>query len=134
MKNKKGLFVALLVVISAFAIYQFGLEGSTVAAYSVTKQDYVPSLIISGEVIPETSASISTQTGGIVMQCLAKKGEVVKQGQLLVQLDDRQAQINLDRARQTVQMAQLNLQQAATVTMEGMRLTSIQADLDLEQA
>jgi len=131
--NKKGLIVGAAAIIVAVTIYHFWLKGSEVAAFVVERRDYIPSLIISGEVIPETSVALSSQTAGVVLQCLVKKGELVQQGQILVQLDDRLARVDFERAEKSVQMAQLNLHQAATVTMEEVRLNSVEADLELEQ-
>lgn len=133
-KDKKAIIIGISLIISAFFLIQWWSKPVSVMTYSVQKQDYVPSLLISGEVIPEFSTVLSTQTAGTVLQSLVKKGDIVKQGELILQIDDRQAQVALDRADRAVQMARAKLLQASTVTVDGLRLSSIEAEIGLEQA
>jgi multidrug efflux pump subunit AcrA (membrane-fusion protein) len=133
-EHKKALVSGILLIILAFFLFQWWFKADSVQAYAVKKQDYIPSLLTSGEVIPESSTLLSTQTAGIVVQCFVSKGDPVKKGQVLLQLDDRQARVARDRAVGALQIARFNLQEATTVTMEGTRLSSVQADLENEQA
>ena len=52
--------------------------------------------------IPERIANISPQIGGWVTRLEVVEGQLVKAGDLLVQLDERAAQADLDRARAVV--------------------------------
>ncbi len=106
----------------------------TVPAYEVVKQDYVPSLLLSGEVITERSILLSAQNSGQVTAAPVKKGNKISQGQLLVQIDDTQPRLNRDRAAAAVNMASSQLQKAATVTLEEARASSVQADLARDKA
>ncbi|MGI6119889.1 MAG: efflux RND transporter periplasmic adaptor subunit [Desulfosporosinus sp.] len=99
------------------------------------KQDYVPSLLLSGEVIPESSIDLSAQTSGTVLKINVQKGQQVKKGEILLQLDDRQARLALDQAKGAVEIARINLQKAETAqNQEDAQLRSIELDLAAEQA
>lgn len=111
-----------------------GLRPVPVPAYSVVKQDYVPSLLLSGEVIAKGSTLLSSPISGKVLDCPVDKGEKVKKGQLLVQIDDTQARVERDRAAAAVQLSNSQLQKASTVTREEVWAKSVQADLAQEEA
>lgn len=66
--------------------------------------DLRPELALVGTLvaIPERTAVISSQVGGWVERLAVVEGETVKAGQLLVQLDDRAARIDLARAEAVV--------------------------------
>ncbi len=122
-----GILFLLFVLWSAFRTVP-------VPAYSVVKQDYVPSLLLSGEVIAKGSTLLSSPSSGKVLDCSVEKGEKVQKGQLLVQLDDAQARVERDRAAAAVQLANSQLQKASTVTREEAWAKSVQADLAQEEA
>ncbi|NLB53796.1 MAG: biotin/lipoyl-binding protein [Syntrophomonadaceae bacterium] len=105
-----------------------------ISAYAVEKQDFVPSLLLSGEVITEGSTLISALTSGTVIDCPVAKGDKVKKGQLLIQIDDSQAIIDRNRAAALLETSCLQLQIAKTVTREEARVNSTQNDLELEKA
>jgi len=115
-------------------ILWFILKPPVVGAYRVEQGDYVPSLLLSGEVIAEQSSVLSAQIAGMVMDCPVKKGERVSQGQLLIRIDDRQLILDRDRAAAAVEMARSQLQKASTVTLEEARASSVQADLARDKA
>lgn len=77
---------------------------------------------------------LSTKAAGTVVQCPVAEGETVRQGQLLVQIDDTQARLDRDRAAAAVQIATAQLHKATGVTYQEVRAQSIQADLELEKA
>lgn len=106
----------------------------TVPAYRIVPEDYVPSLLVSGEVIAERSTLLSAQSPGRVLDCPVRKGDKITQGQLLVQIDDTQLILDRERAAAAVNMASSQLQKSSTVTLEDARANSIQADLARNQA
>lgn len=94
----------------------------------------MPSLLLSGEIIPESSTLLSTLTTGTVVKNLVEKGGQVKKGQIIIQFDDQQARLALDQAKGAVEIARLNLQKAeTTVNLEGARLSSVESTLTAEQ-
>lgn len=131
--NKKLLFIMAGVLLAGCLLF-YWLRPASVAALTVTEQEYIPSLLLSGEVIAEGSTLLSSLSTGKVVACPVTKGESVKKGQLLVQIDDTQARIERDRAASAVRTAAAQLEKAQTVTFEQARATSIQADLALEAA
>lgn len=131
--NKKLLFIMAGVLLAGCLLF-YWLRPASVAALTVTEQEYIPSLLLSGEVIAEGSTLLSSLSTGKVVACPVTKGESVKKGQLLVQIDDTQARIERERAASAVRTAAAQLEKAQTVTFEQARATSIQADLALEAA
>lgn len=131
--NKKLLFIMAGVLLAGCLLF-YWLRPASVAALTVTEQEYIPSLLLSGEVIAEGSTLLSSLSTGKVVARPVTKGESVKKGQLLVQIDDTQARIERERAASAVRTAAAQLEKAQTVTFEQARATSIQADLALEAA
>ena len=133
-KHQKVSLIGAVLVLVAFFSWQMWFKADSVGAYEVKKQAFAPSLLLSGEVISQSSALLSTPTSGVVVQRPVNKGDQVQPGQLILQLDDRQAVLARDRAMGAVQTARSNLQLASTVSLESATLTSVQADLEAEQA
>lgn len=65
-----------------------------------------------GTLVGIESAEVMPQVSGYVQQRLFKNGQNVRQGQILFQLDARQYQDALDKARQAAAQAQANLEKA----------------------
>jgi RND family efflux transporter MFP subunit len=66
-----------------------------------------------GEVVANSDASLSTAESGRVRKVHVVEGDVVKQGQLLLELDDRLARAELFEARANKQEASVAQQQAS---------------------
>jgi HlyD family secretion protein len=66
-----------------------------------------------GTVRPASEATVEAQVPGRVLKVLAKAGQVVDKGQLLVQLDDQQFQAKLAQARQGLAAARANFDRAS---------------------
>jgi RND family efflux transporter MFP subunit len=58
-----------------------------------------PFFVASGPLIVEHQVDVATQRDGVVAEVQAEPGLLVREGQLLAQLDDRQATADLDAAR-----------------------------------
>jgi HlyD family secretion protein len=114
--NKKLLFIMAGVLLAGCLLF-YWLRPASVAALTVTEQEYIPSLLLSGEVIAEGSTLLSSLSTGKVVACPVTKGESVKKGQLLVQIDDTQARIERERAASAVRTAAAQLEKAQTVTL-----------------
>jgi HlyD family secretion protein len=132
LSNRTAIYGAIILVL-LFALISY-IKPAKIPAYSVIEQDYVPSLLLSGEVIAEGSTLLSSLSSGKVIDCPVAEGEKVKKGQLLVQIDDAQARVDRDRAAVAVQIAGSQLQKAGTVTREEARANCVQADCALEKA
>lgn len=132
-KPRNAITIGIIILFAAGLVYFWG-AADKVTAYRVQKQNYIPSLLLSGEVITESNAVLSAECSGTVLQCPVQKGAKVKKDQLIVQLNDSQARLDRDRAAVAVQIAGANLQKTQTVTLEAARSASVQADLAYEQA
>ncbi len=132
-QHRKTIIIGAVALLVVFLLW-YGIKPDKVQAYSVFNQDYVPSLLLSGEVIAESSTLLSVLSSGTVIECPAGKGDKVTKGQLLIQLDDAQARVDRDRAAAAVQIAQAQLQKAGTVNLQEALANSTQAELGLEKA
>jgi HlyD family secretion protein len=74
--------------------------------------DLTGSINSSGHLSPEQDVSLSMATTGIVKTVSVKVGDTVKAGDVLVQLDDSDAQQNLQKAQLAVQQAQNSVKSA----------------------
>lgn len=130
--KKQAIYITAGLLMASFLWFLFWPP--SVPAYAVVEQDYVPSLLLSGEVISERTTLISARNSGLVIACPVDKGEKIRQGQLLVQIDDTHPLLNRDRATAAVEMARSQLEKAATVNLKEARASSVQADLARDKA
>jgi multidrug efflux system membrane fusion protein len=79
----------------------------SVSIASVQKQDMAVYLSGLGSVTAFNTANIKSRVDGQIMQVAAKEGQTVKQGQLLIEIDSRPFQVQLEQAQ-----AQLSRDQA----------------------
>jgi multidrug resistance efflux pump len=97
---------------SLFTVLVLGLLLSACGNKAGTPTAVVPTtstdaLIAEGHLVPDRSQYMAFQVGGKVAQILVKKGDQVKQGQVLVSLADReQAQASLTAAQLALTSAQ----------------------------
>jgi membrane fusion protein, multidrug efflux system len=123
--------VPLFAVVGYLLIPYFTADGSVSRASSEREQEKedmeatVPvelALARQGEISASISSTanlrarrkvgVSAQTEGMVRELLAEEGDFVRKGQLLCRLDDTQAQIRLQSARQKLAQAKLQLEKA----------------------
>ncbi|HMB82462.1 MAG TPA: efflux RND transporter periplasmic adaptor subunit [Terriglobales bacterium] len=104
---------AKILPILALAFLQFGCSDSrpakvtaaprpvptTPAAPPPLPSDREPFFVASGPLIVEHQVDVATQRDGVVAEVHAEPGLMAREGQLLAQLDDRQATADLDAAR-----------------------------------
>jgi multidrug efflux system membrane fusion protein len=67
-----------------------------------------------GTVTPQTTVNVYSQVSGRVLSVNYKEGELVKQGQLLVEIDPRPTEAQLQQAQATLHRDQAAIQQAQT--------------------
>lgn len=131
--NRKRMLIIALVA-AALIIAYLWMRAERVTGLQVESEDYTPSLLMSGEVIAETPITLSSLISGTVVQSPVKAGDRVKAGQLILQLDDRQAVIAREAAAMAVETARANLRLASTLSKENASAASIEADLAAEKA
>ena len=93
--------------------------------------------VITGTIQPEKRADLRAEVSAIVLQVLKENGEPVRQGDLLVRLDDtsirdglRSAEETARAAKQAVEQAQRQVERLKTLQVQGM--TAMQALEDAE--
>ncbi|MCP4538648.1 MAG: HlyD family efflux transporter periplasmic adaptor subunit [Chloroflexi bacterium] len=68
--------------------------------------EYVPVVSPTGEVVPAMWATVSAQSGGVVLEVLVEPGSAVAAGDLLIQLDSTDAQLAVQQAEAALATAQ----------------------------
>jgi len=110
------------------------LLGPRVPVWVVEKRELVQRVVASGRVLAPARIQIGSVVVGRVTRVAVEKGDRVKAGQVLVQLDDAESRAALAQARSAVAQAAARLEQvevvSAQVTVQAVR----QAELRLEQA
>lgn len=86
------IFVVIVVIIFFIAKGKGALEDGVIA--TVTKQDIVESVILSGRTQSASAVQLGFADSGRVSQVLVKEGDVVYQGQLLASLDVSDLYVN----------------------------------------
>jgi multidrug efflux pump subunit AcrA (membrane-fusion protein) len=93
---------------------------------SVAARVFDRAIRVTGTLKSDEVVALSSKATGLVRQVLAKEGDRVRQGQLLVQIDDSELRAQRDKARAAVRSAQAKLQQAQT--SRGIKNTAVASD------
>ncbi len=134
-----GLFIVVVLLLAALAAGYFYLQktsqpSSKADATSVTTnapprapKPGEPVLSVSGYVIPRQRIEISPKFIGTVKTISIKKGDAVKQGDILVTLEDDEYRARIIEAEGRVKMAQANLANAEITLRRQNELSQINA-------
>ena len=96
---KKIIVVGLLVL----AVLLSGCgKGAQPTATPGVQAEYVPVVSVTGELVPETWATLSSKSGGTVAEVLVEPGDTVAAGATLVRMDTTALEISLRIAQQEV--------------------------------
>lgn len=132
--RRPGTWLALLAVVllATFAVAR--VRGAPVRVVDVTRRDLEQHIVASGRVWVPTRVQLGSQTSGLVIAVLAVEGAHVKAGDVLVQLDDAEAQSAVAEAKAARDQAAARVAQlrnvGAIVATESVR----QAETNLEHA
>lgn len=129
--NRKKLLIGLVIVIVIGAVAYANLNfkrtpGVEVNTEKIVLRDLEAIVSASGKIRPQRSVNVSAETMGKVVGLAVNEGDIVKQGQFLLQIDPRnlQTQVNsreaslaaarssLVEARNSIDNARTNLKQA----------------------
>jgi HlyD family secretion protein len=80
----------------------------------VAASAFVVPVRVTGSVKSDGVVELSTKATGLVRQVLAREGDRVRAGQLLVQIDDAELRAQRDKARAALRSAEARLKQAGT--------------------
>jgi HlyD family secretion protein len=108
------LAVSAISIFAAYAAYRFW-TGPEVALVPVSQGDLVQTIVASGHVQNPNRLEISSQITSTVASVAVKEGDAVRQGQLLVTLNDQEANAALLSARASVAIAREHLRQLTEV-------------------
>jgi HlyD family secretion protein len=76
---------------------------------AVTSDDFAASLSVTGKLVPEVWSVITATGTGQIVDVRAREGDTVARGDVLVQLDDRDAQASVVQAEMALQQARREL-------------------------
>jgi HlyD family secretion protein len=97
--------------IVAFKINQKRNSGTEVRLEQVGRRDLVSAVTASGKIEPKTSVDISADITGRIIDIAVREGDLVKQGQFLLQIDPAQYRAAVARAEGVVASTQATLLQ-----------------------
>jgi HlyD family secretion protein len=87
-------------------------KGTEVRIEKVQKRDLVASVTASGQVTPRTKVDLSADITGKIVALNVKMGDMVKKGQLLLQIDPQQFESQVQRAEAALANSRARLAQA----------------------
>lgn len=122
MKNKKlllGIGSLVLLLVIAAAVRGGSRELPTVSTSKVAFRDLVERVSASGKIQPEIEVKITAEVNGQITQLPVKEGDVVSQGDLLVQLNPDIYDAALLRAEASLNSARSNLASARAQVAQG---------------
>lgn len=126
----------LLLALAAVALGFCGVRarGRKVPVALARTQDLEQHVVASGRVMPPSRINVAARASGLVLVVGAVEGQHVKEGELLVQLEDAEARAQVAQARAAVQQASARVEQlkrvGAIVASQGLR----QAQSNFERA
>jgi HlyD family secretion protein len=144
--NRKKVLIALVIVVVLGAIAYANLSfkrttGVEVETEKIALRDLEAIVSASGKIRPQKSVNVSAETMGKVVGLAVNEGDIVKQGQFLLQIDPRNLQTavnsrqasleaaksslvemrkNIDNAKTNLKMAQDNLQRQQELAKQGL--------------
>ena len=103
MGKKSKLAIGIIVLggvaaVLALSAAKRGTKAVEVRMEQVQKRDLVASVTASGQVRPQTKVDVASDVSGKITKLSVKEGQIVSQGQFLLQIDPAQAEANVQRA------------------------------------
>lgn len=129
----RWVFLALALGGIGYGVAQI-LLGPRVAVQSPVRRDLLQTVVASGRVLAPTRVSLASTVTGRVTKVLAREGERVRAGQLLVELERDEAQAAVAQARAGVAQAEARLEQLSRFTSPLMAEEVRQAETNLALA
>ena len=120
MKKKKKILIILGVVIVVAIIIvanmlKSGEKTYQVQAEKVERSDLTSVVTANGRIVPKTDVKISAYVPAKITRLPVEEGDVVKKGQLLVQLDDTEYRAAMNRSKAELASARASMEQAQLV-------------------
>lgn len=125
--------VAVAILAAGYLAYA-ELAGPRVEAVRVVRRDIVQSVVASGRVAKPHRIDIGAQIMGTVRAVPVAEGETVQAGQVLIELDAREAQALVRQAQLAVAQAEARLRQLRELQLPVARQSLRQAEANLANA
>ena len=100
--------ISLVVVFILIGIFKPKDNSANIQTETVKKQDIKATVLATGQVVSATDLDLSFKSSGVVDKVNVKEGDKVKAGQILTNLDGKNALASLTSARGTLAQAQAN--------------------------
>ena len=104
-------------------------KGTEVRVEQVQKRDLVASVTASGQVTPRTKVDLSADITGKIVRLNVKMGDMVRQGQLLLQIDPQQFEGQVQRAEAALANSRARLAQAKANLVQAQKNYQRSADI-----
>jgi len=127
---KRGLLLVAVAAAAAF-VFRDAILGAPVAVHEVVRGDIVQTVVASGRVITPQRVSVGAVITERVARIPVEEGQSVRQGDVLIQLDDRDVRASLAQAQATVEQADARLRQLREVGLPVAEQALRQADANL---
>lgn len=120
MKKKEKILIALgvilvIAIIVIVNVFKSGEKTYQVQAEKVEKSDITAVVTASGKIVPRTDVKISAYVPAKITKLPVEEGDMVEEGQLLVQLDDTEYRAAVNQAKAQLASAKASLEQARLV-------------------
>lgn len=125
--RRPSIWITLAVLLAAGVLGLLRARGPLVKVAAVTRADIEQHLVASGRVRVVTRVQLTAQAAGRVMQVAVREGQRVRPGDLLAQIDDREARAAVAEARAAAAQARGRVEQVREVS-------SVVADEQVRQA
>jgi HlyD family secretion protein len=96
----------------AFSAFKKNNKATEVRIEAVQRRDLVASVTASGQVRPQTKVDVASDVSGKITKLAVKEGQMVKAGDLLLQIDPTQAQAAVEHAEAALATSKAQLTQA----------------------
>lgn len=116
-----GVVVLAVVVVVATAAAKAGDKGTLVRIEAVEARDLVASVTASGQVGPQSKVDLSADITGRITRLSVRDGDLVKEGQFLLQIDPQQFEAQVQRAEAALANARASLAQARANLLQAQR-------------
>jgi HlyD family secretion protein len=127
-----GLIVVALAGLVAWAHVKRSNTGVEVRIEPVQRASLVASVTASGQVSPHTKVDVSSDVSGKITKLAVKEGDIVHQGQFLLQIDPSNAQATVKQWEANVASAKAQSEQAKANLMQAQ--SAYQRSLELQKA
>ncbi|MDE3151534.1 MAG: efflux RND transporter periplasmic adaptor subunit [Gemmatimonadota bacterium] len=134
-RAKWSVFAVILIVVAAVVVtgaLKRSKAGVEVRIEPVKRADLVASVTASGQVSPHTKVNVSSDVSGKITKLAVKEGDMVKQGQFLLQIDPSNAEATVKQWEANVAAAKAQQEQAKANLMQAQQAYS--RALELQKA